>query len=74
MCYEKWEIKMSLNSEDDNTVHNRRCRKRRNSGSGYRDSARENDGDFSNKKACVMKQVIRKVNATLFKLGHILLS
>lgn len=41
------------------------------SGSGYEGSARENDEDFINKKAGVLKQVIRKTNMELFTLGHI---
>lgn len=40
--------------------------------SGYEGSTKENDGDFSNKKAGVIKQAIRKLNAILFILGHIL--
>jgi len=42
------------------------------SGSRYEGSTRENDGDFSSKKAGVIKQVIRKINVMLFILGHIL--
>lgn len=42
------------------------------SGPGYEHSTRENNGDFSNKKAAVIKQVIRKRYAILFILGHIL--
>lgn len=34
-------------------------------------SARENDGDFINKKAGVIKQVIRKINMILFMLSNI---
>lgn len=41
------------------------------SGSGYEGSARENDGDFIDKKAGVIKQVIRKRNRILFILGHV---
>lgn len=42
------------------------------SGSGYEGSTRENDGDFINKKAGIIKQVIRKINAILFISAHIL--
>ena len=42
------------------------------SGSGYEGSTRENNGCFNNKKAGVIKQVIRKRNAILFILGQIL--
>lgn len=34
-------------------------------------SAREDDGDFTNKKAGAIKQVIRKIKMVLFMLGHI---
>lgn len=42
------------------------------SGSRYEGFTREKDGDFSKKKAGVIKQVIRKRNVILFILGHIL--
>lgn len=41
-------------------------------GSGYEGSTRQNDGDFSNKKAGIIKQVIRKRNVILFIFNHIL--
>lgn len=40
------------------------------SGSEYEGSTRENDGDFSNKKAGLTKQVIKKRNVILFPLCH----
>lgn len=42
------------------------------SGLGYGASANENNGDTSNKKADIIKLVIRKRNVILFTLSHIL--
>lgn len=42
------------------------------SGSGYEGSTKQNDGDFSNKKAGVIKQGIRKRNEILSIFSHIL--
>lgn len=60
----------SLGSEDENTAGD--VESGESSGSGYEGSTRQNDGDFSNKKASVIKQVIRKRNVILFIFNHIL--